>query len=580
MKFLDNFPGYALQTFDDKAKDRGLARTFYGKNSKGLETVTKLKELNSSTAGVFFTPNSFPVRRLATMCEGVNAWIVECDTKTKEEQLKELKICELEPSILVETRSSIHAYWLSDGGTIENYGAIVRGLIDKFDGDTACKDISRVFRMPGFYHHKKDPYKIKLIKADYDLKYTEEQMLKVFPEPVKEVAVTNTKQPVVESPFWYEVNKLDCKQALCRLSGTGMVNGESYTFRARSGGGEYIDIDGEPADCWIDSSGMIGSGKDAGPSIVNWLMYYSHSKADIAKWVKDRCRGLISDDVLDGKKAEVVPVMETETEKDEDDFDELTQGHKPYTWGTKILDQEISPIERGNYLLLVGETASGKTAYAFDVAVKNAGLGHRVLFLTLEMTKEKLYQRCARTYAGITKSEWSTKIIPSHKLDAYKRQKTWVRNIKNLDLVGTSNEITQESLHTYLDKEKDNYDLIFIDNFGFISAGSKEQLRHESETSRMLSNFTSDANLPIVLIHHFKKGKDNKVRSINSIMGSSKFSHDVDNAIQVWRDVIDNPSVTKVIEMKDRGWGMGGSVEIKFNKGTFDDMLQMYMEVI
>jgi len=252
-----------------------------------------------------------------------------------------------------------------------------------------------------------------------------------------------------------------------------MVNGEVYSFRTRSGGGEYIDIDGEPADCWIDSKGMIGSGKEAGPSVVNWLMFYGHSKADIAKWVKDSCRGLISDEILDGKKAEVNSVIELDntTEEEEDDFNELDLKHEPYTWGTKVLDQKISPIESGNYYILVGETASGKTAYAFDVAVKNAGLGHRVLFLTLEMTRDKLHQRCARTYAGITKAEWGTKVIPSTKKDAYKRQKNWVKNIKNLDLIGTSKEVTQKALHNYLEKVKDDYDLIFIDNFGFISAG-------------------------------------------------------------------------------------------------------------
>jgi hypothetical protein len=300
--FMKYFPDYLLQTFDDKGKDKSLVT--YGKPNEAY--MQRLKELNSRGAGIFFTPNSFPSgTRKKEQCERVNAWFFEVDDVSIDDQWKRIKEAPLMPSLIVQTRKSLHCYYLATDATIENFEKIQRGLIQHFEADPACKDITRVLRIPGFYHNKKEPYEVKIVhdKGNY---YEEKEMLETFPvEEKKQTEVKQDKKKNSEGfDFWEAASRLDNKTILQRLSGSHMVNHESFTFRERTSGGEYIDVNGEPADAWIDQHGKIGSGKKGGPTYIQWLQFYGWSKGDIAKWIKKECADLLPKSALKPKKGE------------------------------------------------------------------------------------------------------------------------------------------------------------------------------------------------------------------------------------------------------------------------------------
>lgn len=576
--FKDVFPNAWFITLDDKgnkgSEPKREPRKDLIKEHGNNPDIQELIRLNQEGAGVFFTPNQFTTRRITTECLGVNAWIMEKDDLSKEEQLKLIEASPLPPSIIVESGKSLHAYWLAKNGTVDNYRTVVKGLIQYFKSDEACKDITRVLRVPGFFHNKKQPFKVKILKADYDLKYTEEEMMIAYQYEEEEYNTTCVVNEKIEEglDFWGAVARFNNKEILLRLSGTYLVNYEKLSFRPRPGGGEYIDINGEPADCWLDQVGLIGSGKRACPTFVQWLEFYGWKKGDIAKWIAENCQDLLPESAKPRKDA-VSSILE---HIEEDEQDEIFNYSEPYTWGTNRLDAFISPIERESYIVLVGETAGGKTLYSFDMAYKNASIGKRVLYLSLEMTAEQLYSRTARGYAGINKLQWrNKKSIPEHQIEAYMRRKAELKDCKNLTMKGVppNTIITMPVLHEYLTKVKDDFDLIFIDNFGFISPGNKQQLNHEEDVSRSIANLTKQNKVPIILIHHLKKGDGSNPRGLDAIRGSSKFTHDADNVIQIWRNMKDAPRITTVIEMKDRGWGQNASVDIEFSHGTFIDIV-------
>ena len=302
-EFLKLFPGYCLQTFDDKAKNRSFAMC----GTPTPERWKRARALNKKSAGVFFTPNSCPdgKRKKENMTQ-VNAWFVEMDDFPLKEQWDRFRMAPLRPSVIIKTRKSLHGYYLAkNGAKLENFPDIQKSIIQYFDGDPACKDISRVLRVPGYYHNKQDPLMVTIVwpKNNSELKYyTEAEMVRAFPlkkSPDKPIAPLS--KPNKGQGFWDAAASLSNKLVLQRASGTAIVNHEMFTFRPRSGGGEHIDVNGKPADAWIDSNGMIGSGKDGGPTYIQWFQYYDHSKGEIAKWIKENCRDLLPKSALNQK---------------------------------------------------------------------------------------------------------------------------------------------------------------------------------------------------------------------------------------------------------------------------------------
>lgn len=78
-----------------------------------------------------------------------NAFFVENDSLPIDEQHEHLDAAPLKPSIRLETRKSVHAYWLIDGSCDADTWREVQGrLIAHFDGDKSIKNPSRVMRLP------------------------------------------------------------------------------------------------------------------------------------------------------------------------------------------------------------------------------------------------------------------------------------------------------------------------------------------------------------------------------------------------------------------------------------------------
>lgn len=289
--FLSHFPDHVFQVFNDAEGGGGLTLP-------NATTPAQLKRLNNLGKGIFFSINRFPGGvRQQQFCTGVNAWFAECDHKTKEQQWAALEGGVLQPHLIVGSKKSLHMYWLADSSaTIENFSRIQMGLAKRFDGDTTMKDISKVLRVPGYYHLK-DPYDPWLVIQHQDMTsmeepYSEAEMLAEFPyEEVTPPPAPYVRRPLPavtdEGYFWEVLRAIDNKAILERLSGDAWCNYEVFTFRPRSGGGEYIDVNGKPANAWLDKDGMIGSGTHAGPTWIEWLRWYGVSYAEIARWAKN-----------------------------------------------------------------------------------------------------------------------------------------------------------------------------------------------------------------------------------------------------------------------------------------------------
>lgn len=573
-EFLQYFPSHMIQTFDDREyterKDSRLTRLGNPSNF----TRAEMEELNKRGAGIFFTPNQFDGTRRKESCKGINAWFMEMDAMTKEDQMQMIQMSPLPPSFIVETKKSLHTYWLSEDGTPKNFEQIQRRLIYNFQSDPACKDCSRVMRVPGFMHNKQTPgFLVKVKLAEPNRKYTEQQMMDAFKaEPKQEKQVMDTIKRL-SNDIWERMAHLDNKMMLQRLSGHGIVNNEHFTFRPRPTGGEYIDVNDQPADAWVDEDGMIGSNCKGGPTWIQWVAYYGRSKEDILKWFKEKCADMASTQLTQDI------IESNELTAGELSIDKYFSSRKIFTWGVKTLDEEATILQQEQYNVLAGETGCGKTAFAYQMALKNAEK-YRVLFLSLEMSNESLVFRYALHKMKITPYEWKRGEVDRREVERI------IKEIpKNLIFHRFAGDVNIDLIKQVI--ENGNYDLVFIDNLGYIDSKEREQNDKMMNISRELKWLANETKSCIIAIHHFRKqaGKNSVViRSMNSLMGSAKVSHDVNLVIQILRNMDENATAEEKAEVsiavqKDRDFGLGGVYKVCYKNGEYKPIYK-YVENI
>lgn len=253
---------------------------------------------NAQGFGVFSTVQTFRGRRRIENLDRIRAWAIDLDDGTKEQQRRRIARSPLIPSSIVETKSGYHVYWYALGAHKAFYRALLDRLVAFFGADSNARDLARVLRVPGFLHLKEpdDPFLVRHAYGPFRSRlYAERQMFRFFPAVPGEAKERHEEQrreyvrrgDEGGDNFWESVYNLDCMDALERLSGTGYVGGERYTFKPVSGGRRHnIFVDGKSSPCWIDESGHIGSPSKGGPTVIQWLHWFGTPKSECVRIVK------------------------------------------------------------------------------------------------------------------------------------------------------------------------------------------------------------------------------------------------------------------------------------------------------
>jgi hypothetical protein len=121
------------------------------------------------------------------------AFFAECDDGSLIEQHAKLDASPIASSIRVETKKSVHAYWLIEGDCDEQQWRDVQArLIAYFGSDPTIKNPSRAMRLPCFNHvtyNGVNDYSYKLVEVVQfapSKRYTVEKMLSAFPALAQE----------------------------------------------------------------------------------------------------------------------------------------------------------------------------------------------------------------------------------------------------------------------------------------------------------------------------------------------------------------------------------------------------------
>lgn len=168
-----------LRVFPDRKGD-----TFPGANieveaARFAGITDQLEKHNSQYRGIFYVVNAGGQK------DGditrINAQFVEMDDKSFEEQQRIIERFPLPPSMIIQTRKSLHTYWFMKNAEVKRFRSVQKGLVRYFGGDPACVNESRVMRLPGFCHCKEEPVMVRCISFHPERVYTQDELARHLP---------------------------------------------------------------------------------------------------------------------------------------------------------------------------------------------------------------------------------------------------------------------------------------------------------------------------------------------------------------------------------------------------------------
>lgn len=157
--FLEYFGDtHSFQTFDDKTVNKKLIKQVHGTLEQNFDL---LAELNKKGAGVFFTVNETNLQgRTTKHIQKVRAVFIDLDGTPLPKKFDVI------PNLIVNTSpNKYHCYWIVKDMPMESFSLYQQALASKFNSDPKVKDLPRVMRVAGFFHHKKKPHPIRIVQC-------------------------------------------------------------------------------------------------------------------------------------------------------------------------------------------------------------------------------------------------------------------------------------------------------------------------------------------------------------------------------------------------------------------------------
>jgi hypothetical protein len=243
--------------------------------------------LNADGYGIFWVVNDFEGKRKQANTTRIRFWFCEIDARKRLQEQVVPRLALL-PSMVVESKAGHHLYWRVHGEANQyNWRRVVRyGLVPSLGGDPKATDMLRLLRAPGYLHMKdpNDPFMVNEVSWN-PYQYTEQQMLQAFPD--SRTPKVTKRDAGQASSFWEAVGNLDCRDALQRLGGHWLVNGEKFTLDEQgNGNANIIRSDGYSTGSFVDSEGTLGN-TTGGCSIAAWCHWYGHDWGEVARGLKE-----------------------------------------------------------------------------------------------------------------------------------------------------------------------------------------------------------------------------------------------------------------------------------------------------
>lgn len=199
--------------------------------------------------------------------------------------------------------------------------------------------------------------------------------------------------------------------------------------------------------------------------------------------------------------------------------------------GLQKLDKMTQGFVPGEVMIVSGQTSHGKTQLSNNIMLNVMRTGKRVMFITMEMTKQEIGER----FNLLTDNEE----IPPGQI-----------------LLNMQADLAYQDVTRLIERAKERgCDLVVIDHLHYFSRSVENAT---AEIGKIMKEFKGAAvafEIPIVLICHVRKMEPKMHPTINDLRDSSMIAQDADMVVIVWRDErpdAKEPNKVEVVLWKNR----------------------------
>ena len=212
-----------------------------------------------------------------------------------------------------------------------------------------------------------------------------------------------------------------------------------------------------------------------------------------------------------------------------------------FNTGFSELDKRITGLNRSDLVIIGARPAMGKTSFALNIARNVAVYGKKkVLFFSLEMSKEQLAQRVLSTEARVQSTKFRTGNLSADEWQHIAEASVFLSDV-DLYFDDTAN-ITVPEMKARVRQLKD-VDCVVIDYLQLMKSSKKtdNRVQEVSDITRDLKMMAKDLNIPVVTCAQLArrtetdKGRTKKPQ-MSDLRESGSIEQDADIILMLYRE--------------------------------------------
>jgi len=227
-------------------------------------------------------------------------------------------------------------------------------------------------------------------------------------------------------------------------------------------------------------------------------------------------------------------------------YDKLTKLNSPekdeykgFTTRYSDLDGILTGLHKSDLILVGARPAMGKTSFALNLARNVSLLGKKkVVFFSLEMTKEQLAQRILSTEARVHSQKMRTGELDA---DDWQRLGYATSVLNDCELYfDDSTNITVPEMKAKVRRLRDA-DCVIVDYLGLVQSATRKENRVQevTEITRSLKMMAKDLRLPVVCCAQLSRGTEGRGKShrpqLSDLRDSGSIEQDADIVLMLYR---------------------------------------------
>lgn len=193
--------------------------------------------------------------------------------------------------------------------------------------------------------------------------------------------------------------------------------------------------------------------------------------------------------------------------------------------GIPSLDRALH-LMVGMGLAIVAPPSVGKTSLALEILEYNSKAGMVTVFVSLDMTRNRLFQKIVHRVTGMDKDELYKAFREGKYQDILDKVQSHFGNVYFMDQSATNVAKIREFVKDVEQKTGEKVKMVMIDYFERINSGISDATAASMSVSNEIQDMTNDLNILTITLfqpakHTYSGGPDVEITSYAAIKGSS-----------------------------------------------------------